>query len=461
MTRLSQILPILYFIVDVSILVFAFFGVTVIFRQNNFEGVQWLLGIAVLLWLIIGYLLKLYQSNLNNGFSPRIISYSKSYLIFSIAIIPIAYLSLKFPAEFYTLLLSFVSLFLTLNLAANLILVNFISRFRRRQQNIKHILVAGVGDLALKISSYLESNADFGFRIRGFLKSKGEECKVTENKVLGPLKDIRQFLNENPIDEIVIALPYKSANKKIQKIVREADFHGVRVSYVPDYHGLFGKNCKIVRDGDWNAVNVRQLPLDEIYAAIEKQIFDYVFSVIVLLLTAPLFVIIAILIKIDSPGPVLYCPIRVGRGRRNFKLFKFRTMYDNDPVIGGKRSTQSADPRITKVGKILRKYNLDELPQFWNVISGEMSVVGPRPHRNFLNQQMKEHVDKYMLRHYFKPGITGWAQVNGWRGPTETEQQISQRTVHDLWYIENWSLMLDLKIVWKTIFSRKAYQNAF
>lgn len=136
-------------------------------------------------------------------------------------------------------------------------------------------------------------------------------------------------------------------------------------------------------------------------------------------------------------------------------------MYDNDPAIGGNRSTRLADPRITKIGKILRKYNLDELPQFWNVLLGEMSVVGPRPHRNFLDQQMKEHVDKYMLRHYFKPGITGWAQINGWRGPTETELQISQRTAHDLWYIENWSFTLDLKIVWKTLFSRKAYQNAF
>lgn len=461
MNRLSQILPILYFTVDVSILVFAFFGATVLFNQTYYEGLEWVLAIAVSLWLIIGYTRRLYRSNLNNGFSLRIKSYSKSYLIFSIALMPIAYLGLKFPVELYTVLLSFVLIFLTLNVAANLILVNIISRYRRRQENIKQTLIAGVGELAAKISAYLESNPDFGFRIKGFLRSNGEECKVAERKVLGSLKDISQYLNENPIDEIVIALPYRSKNKKIQKIIRVADFHGARVSYVPDYLGLFGKNFKVVHDGDWNAVNVRQLPLDEMYAVIEKLIFDYVFSAMILLLTAPLFVIIAILIRIDSPGPVFYCPMRVGRGGRNFKLFKFRTMYESDPVVGGKRSTRPGDPRITKVGQILRKYNLDELPQFWNVILGEMSVVGPRPHRNFLNQQMKEHVDKYMLRHYFKPGITGWAQVNGWRGPTETEMQISQRTAHDLWYIENWSLMLDIKIIWQTIFSRKAYQNAF
>ena len=171
--------------------------------------------------------------------------------------------------------------------------------------------------------------------------------------------------------------------------------------------------------------------------------------------------VISILIKLDSPGPVFYCPMRVGRGGKNFKVYKFRTMLENDPVQGGTRSTQADDPRITRVGKILRKYNIDELPQFWNVFAGDMSVVGPRPHRSFLSEQMKEHYDKYMVRHYFKPGITGSAQVNGWRGPTETEMQIIMRTAHDLWYIENWSFMLDMKIIWQTIFSRKAYQNAF
>jgi putative colanic acid biosynthesis UDP-glucose lipid carrier transferase len=136
-------------------------------------------------------------------------------------------------------------------------------------------------------------------------------------------------------------------------------------------------------------------------------------------------------------------------------------MSQNDAEVGGTLSTVKDDPRITRIGKILRKYNLDELPQFFNVFLGDMSIVGPRPHRHFLNQQMKEHIEKYMIRHYFRPGITGWAQVNGWRGPTETEEQISQRTAHDLWYIENWSFLLDLKIVWMTLFSRKSRLNAF
>ena len=465
MSRLSLILPIFYFTVDASILVVAFSGSNYLLNRNHHQGLEWTaLATAISLWAVIAYVRKLYQSNLNNGFTPRVISYSKTYLIFAIALLSVTYLTFDFPLEVSKELLSFVLVFLALNIIVNYILIFVITLWRRRSENIKYTLVIGVGDLAVKISNYFDSNPDFGFRIKGYLKSNGkEESKVNSTKVIGHLRDIKQYLSDNPIDEIVIALPYKSARnwKKIKNIIDQADLNGTRVSYLPDYKGLFGNNFKIIHDGNLHAVNVRQLPLDEFQAAIEKIIFDFVFSGLALLLLSPALILISVLIKLDSPGPVFYCPFRVGRGGKHFKIFKFRTMYENDLAAGGMRSTLINDPRITPVGRVLRKYNLDELPQFLNVFLGEMSVVGPRPHRNFLNQQMKEHLDKYMLRHYFKPGITGWAQVNGWRGPTETELQISQRTAHDLWYIENWSFLLDLKIVWMTIFSRSAYQNAF
>jgi putative colanic acid biosynthesis UDP-glucose lipid carrier transferase len=164
---------------------------------------------------------------------------------------------------------------------------------------------------------------------------------------------------------------------------------------------------------------------------------------------------------VESRGPVFYCPIRIGKGGRPFKLFKFRSMMQNDDTSTGVQSTQENDPRITRVGKLLRKYSIDELPQFINVLLGTMSVVGPRPHRRYLNRQLQQDVYHYMLRHYVKPGITGWAQINGWRGPTDTEEQKRQRTLHDLWYVENWSFWLDIKIVYLTIFSSKVRKNAF
>src|SRR5690606_16648090 len=153
--------------------------------------------------------------------------------------------------------------------------------------------------------------------------------------------------------------------------------------------------------------------------------------------------------------------IRVGKGGKPFKLYKFSTMKESDPVNGGTKSTEKDDPRITKLGRLLRKYSLDELPQFLNVFLGNMSVVGPRPHRSYLNEQFKKTQGNYMIRHYYKPGITGWAQVNGWRGPTTTDEQKYQRTVHDLWYLENWSFKMDLKIIYLTIFGDKVRKSAF
>ena len=419
-----------------------------------------ILAMAICLWSITGYVRKLYQANLNNGFALRMISYSKCYLLFAIALLSAAYF-LNFPTGAFKILFSHLLAFLVLNMVVNTLVINIITLWRRRASNLKSTLVIGAGDLAVKISNYFEANPDFGFRIKGYLQAKNEECKVNPACVAGTVKDIRSYLSNNTIDEIIIALPYRSRSKKIKNIVDEADQYGIRISFLPDYQGLFGKHFKIIHDDELEAVNVRQLPLDQFYPVIEKAVFDILFSAMVLVFLFPVFVCIAVLIKLDSPGPVFYCPIRVGRRGKPFKIFKFRTMHENDPVAGGTRSTQPDDVRITSIGKKLRKYNLDELPQFLNVFLGDMSVVGPRPHRIHLSQRMKEHYDKYMLRHYFKPGITGWAQVNGWRGPAETDLQIIERTAHDLWYMENWSFALDLKIIWQTIFSKKAYQNAF
>ena len=174
----------------------------------------------------------------------------------------------------------------------------------------------------------------------------------------------------------------------------------------------------------------------------------------VIVLSFHLFLIIAILIYLDTRGPILYKPIRKGEGGKPFKCYKFRTMSVSDNPLNGTKSTIIDDPRITKIGKFLRKIDLDELPQFYNVLMGDMSVIGPRPHRVHLQNDFRKSVNNYMVRSYIKPGISGWAQVNGWRGPTDTEEQKNERVKHDLWYLENWSFWLDLKIVFLTIFGR-------
>jgi Undecaprenyl-phosphate glucose phosphotransferase len=314
--------------------------------------------------------------------------------------------------------------------------------------------------VAVNVEKHFYEYHDSSAEIKGFISCKKEECKVRKEKVVGKLKDIQTYLKENPVDEIVIALPVKPS-KKVRNIIEAADYHGIRVKYIPDYQGLFGKNYKMTRYGQIDMVNVRHIPLDETFSFVVKNSFDKIFATAALLLLSPLFLAIAILIKLESSGPVFYAPFRIGKAGRPFKVYKFRSMHVNDAATGGMLSTQKDDPRITRLGRILRKYSLDELPQFLNVLLGDMSVVGPRPHRSFLNQQFQESVDKYMVRHYFKPGITGWAQVNGWRGPTDTKEQKDQRTRHDLWYVENWSLWLDIKIIFLTIFSPKTHSSAY
>jgi len=463
MARLAKILPYLYFVVDVSILIVAFFGAFFLFDQHDFirDGLPMLVSLIVL-WLIVGNTTKLYRSNLHNGFTFRMISYSNSYSVFLLLFLAVAYAISKLATAIGDVLFLSIVAFLVLDAGANSILIYFISKFRRRQTNIKHTLVAGTGSTALRISSYMNSNPDFGFHINGFLRCKHEECRVKEDSIVGNLKDLKEYLSLNPIDEIVIALPYSaSKRKKIKNIISTAEFHGARVSYVPDYQAVFGDDFRVVHDGLLDAVKIRQLPLDEISPLVGKAVFDAVFSASILFLLSPILLVIAVLIKLDSKGPVFYRPLRSGARGKLFRIYKFRSMYQNDNVSNGTLSTVKDDPRITKLGAKLRKYNLDELPQFLNVLLGDMSVVGPRPHRNFLNQQMRERAENYMLRYYFRPGITGWAQVNGWRGPTETQEQITERTAHDLWYIMHWSFILDLKIVYMTIFGKKSHINAF
>ncbi len=324
----------------------------------------------------------------------------------------------------------------------------------------KSTLVAGIGSMAVNVEKHLQAHSKTPRHIKGFIKCKKEESVVTNDRIIGDLESIHSYLSENPVDEIVIALPVKPS-KKVKSIIEVADYHGIRVKYVPDYQGLLGTNYKITRYGHIDAINVRQVPLDDPLAFWVKNSFDKVFAFLALVALSPLFLVIALLIKLDSPGPLFYCPIRTGKAGKQFRIYKFRSMRCNDDESKGTLSTKQNDERITKVGKVLRKYSLDELPQFLNVLLGDMSVVGPRPHRNFLNKQFQISEKRYMVRHYFKPGITGWAQINGWRGPTETQEQKSQRTLHDLWYIENWTLWLDMKIIYLTIFGRKTHQGAF
>lgn len=323
-----------------------------------------------------------------------------------------------------------------------------------------NILILGTQLQSSRLLDFTSRNSHLGFNVLGLLDDQPELKTREEMKILGSVDDLSRVLEQTRVDEIIVAWPL-SRMHEIDYVMQTADQQGVRVSLMPSLSGDIDFSIGVQNMDSLPILEVRKIALDKFANAFIKRSFDLLFASIVLILLSPLFLLIALLVKLSSPGPVFYKPFRNGQGGSKFTCYKFRTMRSCDDEQSGARSTVRNDPRITSIGHFLRKYDLDELPQFFNVILGDMSVVGPRPHRVFLNDTLKNVVERYMIRHYVKPGITGWAQVNGWRGPTETNEQRIERIRHDLWYIRNWSMWLDIKIIFLTVFSQKTRKNAF
>lgn len=459
MIRSDRRLTLLYGAGDFLTLGGCFAGINLFYGNGmSNQNYLYLLSLAFI-WIFLTSKNKVYYLHLHNGLKYRFKNQLKTHFEL-IAILSLLYLVLGIPqgytkSHFMVFLLGFP----LVNLVVNYVLFLVVRTMRFNGKNVRKALVIGAGRVGAHIDNYFRQNEDFGYRIIGFLDDNPEDSEL-QYQIIGRIDDLDQVIQSRKVDEIIIALP-THLDERIQHVVDRADYSGIRVRLVPDYFRLLGRNYKTTAFGDMPIINIREISLDRLRFASLKRICDIAFSAMVLIMLAPLFLVLAILIKWESAGPVFYCPIRLGQGGRQFKVYKFRSMHTNDAAVAGKASTTKDDPRVTKIGKFIRKYSLDELPQFINVLIGDMSVVGPRPHRIFLNEVMQKEVDNYMIRHYLKPGITGWAQVNGWRGPTDTEEQRNNRTAHDLWYVENWTPLLDIKIIFLTVFSEKTHKAAF
>ena len=354
-------------------------------------------------------------------------------------------------------------------LFVNLFLFEYYGR-KRRNVSLARALVVGKGNEWSEFSGLSNKIRRRGYDIVGFLDNgESQEKETSGKKVLGKVDELTSILGNNDIDEIFVTVS-SLREEEVKNAIEVADYYGIRVNLLPGAPSFLEEGARPSYLADTARPNymeglpvirVRQTPLDKLHCFLLKKIFDFGFALAALLFLTPIFLVIAALIYLDNKGPIFYKPVRKGEAGGSFKCYKFRTMSVCDDPVNGTKSTVKNDPRITRVGKYLRKYDLDELPQFINVLKGDMSVVGPRPHRVFLEQDFRKVVNDYMVRHYVKPGVTGWAQVNGWRGPTVTNEQKRQRIKHDLWYIENWSFWLDVKIVFLTVFSKKTRKNAF
>ena len=319
------------------------------------------------------------------------------------------------------------------------------------------VLIAGNGKLTSAILEYFKNKPEEG-NIIGYLNDTIIPSAVRPR--LGNFSDISKVHSTNPFDRLIITTD--PGNKEsIEKLIDYAERHGIRASVVLNLPALMKRNFELSDLGGLPLFQIREVPLSDYVPLFWKRVFDVLFATVTLLLLSPVLLLISIAIKADSRGPVFYRAERIGRQGKHFRIFKFRSMKIAADAASENRSTQKNDDRITGTGKILRRYSLDELPQLLNVLEGSMSVVGPRPHRVTLDQKFGTLVPAYPVRRFIKPGITGWAQVNGWRGLTEKNIDFKGRALHDLWYLEHWSFGLDLAIIWLTVFGRRTHQNVF
>jgi putative colanic acid biosynthesis UDP-glucose lipid carrier transferase len=309
--------------------------------------------------------------------------------------------------------------------------------------NFRNVVVVGNGKSVAQLESFFNENPDYGYNLAkvftfdGDKKAKIEEC-------FG-------YVLEHKIDEIYCSLSSLS-NTQIDHFIDFADNNLKILKFLPDNNELFSRNLKLDYYGYIPILSLRNIPLDDFINQAVKRAFDILFSMgIIIVLLSWLTPLLALLIKIESKGPVFFKQKRNGLNYREFNCFKFRSMNLNE--IADLEQVSKNDPRITRVGRIIRKTSIDELPQFFNVLLGDMSVVGPRPHMVSHTEMYARKVDKFMVRHFIKPGITGLAQTNGYRGEVETDNDIINRVKYDIFYIENWSILLDLKIVFMTFWN--------
>ena len=328
---------------------------------------------------------------------------------------------------------------------------------RKKGYNIKYILLVGYSRAAELYIDKICQNPQWGYVVRGILDDKiprGTEYRGI--RVIGQIDNLFYILPQNKLDEIAVTLALEDYGR-LEDIVSLCEKSGVHTKFIPDYNSVIPSKPYTEDLNGLPVINIRHVPLTNTLNSILKRVVDIIGGLFAILLFSPVLIISALLIKATSEGPVIFKQERVGLHNKPFWMYKFRTMEVQKPNEEKKEWTTRDDPRVTKVGRILRRTSIDEMPQFFNVLLGDMSLVGPRPERPFFVEKFKEEIPRYMIKHQVRPGMTGWAQVNGYRGDTSIRKRIDC----DLYYIENWTMGLDVKILFLTVFKGFINKNAY
>ena len=329
--------------------------------------------------------------------------------------------------------------------------------FREKGYNLKYILLVGYSRAAEEYINRINSNPQWGYVVRGILDDSVPSGTLYQGvKVLGTVENLFYILPQSHLDEIAITLPLKDYDN-LEHIVDICEKSGVHTKFIPDYNSMFPSRPYTEDLMGLPVINIRYVPLTNTLNWIAKRVVDVVGSLIGLVVSSPVMLIAAIAVGCTSRGPIIFRQERIGLHNKPFKMYKFRTMKVQKPSDEEKGWTTKDDDRVTKVGKFLRRTSIDELPQLFNILKGDMSVVGPRPERPQFVEKFKEEIPRYMVKHQVRPGLTGWAQINGYRGDTS----IKRRIEYDIFYIENWTISFDIKIMLLTIFKGFINKNAY
>jgi len=392
---------------------------------------------------------------LHDDFSNRITRITNRTLIFILVSFIIAHLFL--PGNFsHLFLMECAAVFYLGKLVFYYFLYSYL-RFRRAKGFFVHrVFIVGLNDMSIFLRHLLNNNPMLGYEFIGYISDKNEE----DRDVLGHFDDLVELVSQHQIDFLFVTHSAYNDVKKSKELLSICNKIGVRLRFVPENQYWFKNSMNMESVGSIAIFNPQEIPLDDLRSRFFKRIFDIVFSsLVILFIISWLFPVLSVLIKLSSKGPVFFHQKRTGINNKTFTCLKFRSMRMNN-AADDKQAT-IGDSRITPIGRFLRKSNLDEFPQFFNVLIGQMSIVGPRPHMLKHTEQYSELIEYYRVRHYVKPGITGWAQVNGYRGETDELWKMEKRVEYDMYYLENWTFSWDLRIILMTLFGKSTYKNAY
>lgn len=410
----------------------------------------------ILLWYVVFYFTGVYRSRRTQTIWPELLTVTRSC---SFAFLILAAGTFLFTGELFSrgVLVVFYFLSLSFLIAERIFVRSMMHSLRRKGFNRRNSIIVGNNEIVAAFLERLYFHPELGLLVKGVIQLESQigEDKKTDLPVLGTSADLTSVLEAHQIDQVVIALKNSQRDEMDQLIASLVDQH-VDVRIIPDLHQFITLGCEVEEFEGMPLISLNQSPIVG-WNRVAKRISDIIYASLALLIFSPLMLLITALLKIMSPGPVIHKQERMGLDGRVFKMLKFRTMaLDAESETGAVWTTKN-DNRVTPIGKILRRTSLDELPQLINVLRGEMSCVGPRPERPSLVEKFKNDIPRYMLRHKVKAGMTGWAQINGWRGDTSLEKRIE----YDLYYISNWSLFFDFKIMLITLFKGFVSKNAY